>query len=149
MADYCTQGSSLIKIPKSKIPRAKKLLDDFIKKLEHEEPDETLGFSVEWCDSVLEDHGVVIYNESYEYLNLDNVEDFIRTLVEKLYLDDIHLFEWSDFCSKPRPDGFGGGAMAIARGFETIWVNAGLEARRQMEEKTGLNPGDPEITHTF
>jgi hypothetical protein len=56
--------------------------------------------------------------------NVNPVCIFIQTVLEKFQLDDVVGFSWSGTCSKPDPEGFGGGAVVITRN-DSGWINTG------------------------
>lgn len=126
MANYYCQSSSFISIPEEKIPQAKEVL----KRIEHyliDDSDEGYcGFTAEF-----EGGGVWIYGE--ESVNEIHMELLVKALVQDLDLPGVHVCSWAYTCSKPRIDEFGGGAFAVQKDRDTIWIDAATEARRLVE----------------
>ena len=56
------------------------------------------------------------------YGNLDHVADFVQQFLKKFRPKDSWSMEWSNDCSKPRLDGFGGGAFVVTAG-RVYWIN--------------------------
>ncbi len=67
-----------------------------------------------------------------EYGNPDVAERIARELMEQLELDGMFVCSWSYTCSKPRLAEFGGGAFAMMRGCDTVWIDARTEAERKL-----------------
>lgn len=122
MADYFCQGSCFVEVPKDKIERSKEIIERIEKELE-ETDEQYAGFDVE-----VEKTGVWIYHG--EYISPDSAEILIRALVEELDLIGIYTCSWAYSCSKLRIGEFGGGAFAIKKGYETIWIDALYEVER-------------------
>lgn len=121
--NYC-ESSSLIRIPKEQLERAKEIVTRVTAELEADEEWEYAGYLAD-----ADEHGVWIrHNESIE---TDHAEKLVRALVEELELPGVHVVSWSYTCSKPRIDEFGGGAFAVQKGHPTVWVDAASEAERQ------------------
>lgn len=71
---------------------------------------------------------------------IDAVCEFIRHLLRKYELADTVGFEWSNDCSKPRTDAYGGGAAIItARKIKSMntaeWLQKQITRRRQQQPK--------------
>jgi hypothetical protein len=122
MADNYCQSSTLIEIEPGKIEQAKAVVHGVCEKLEGGE-DGYVGFMVD-----VEEKGVWIREE--DSINHEHVESLIRALVEELQLDGIYVCSWAYTCSKQRVDEFGGGAFAVKKGKETVWIDAASEVRR-------------------
>jgi hypothetical protein len=115
MADNYLQFSEFIEVPAAQHPQA----DEIIKreKAEREAEEEYLGVGAE-----IEHRGVWLYAD--EHGDTDHLETLARALVEELEIDEPFTASWSYACSKPRIGEFGGGAMVVRRGYETLWVDA-------------------------
>ena len=122
--NYCL-SSSFIPVEEDKIARAKQIVLRAISKLETSE-DGYVGYEVE-----VEEKGVWIYSD--EYLTPEHAVELVQDLVEELDLPGIHVVSWAYTCSKPRIDEFGGGAFAVQKGKETVWVDAAYAARKEAE----------------
>lgn len=122
--NYCL-SSSFIPVEKDKIERAKQIVLRVSSKLETSE-DGYVGYEAE-----VEEKGVWVYSD--EYLTLEHVVELVQDLVEELDLPGIHVVSWAYTCSKPRIDEFGGGAFAVQKGKETVWVDAAYAARKEAE----------------
>jgi len=71
-----------------------------------------------------------------EYGNVDNVIDFVQLFLKKFRPKEGWGFEWSNGCSKPRLDAFGGGAGFITA-TKVTFMNTGTwlaEAEKAWEE---------------
>jgi hypothetical protein len=121
MADYYTQGSFVVEIPKGAEEKARAIVDRV-----NEEFGEDVGYEHDF-----EEGDLWVYSDTY--FDPDHVAVLLRALVEELELPDTIIVQWANSCSKPRVDAFGGGAFAIKRGYETIWIDAADEAARRME----------------
>ena len=120
--NYC-ESSSFITVPVNKIERAKQIAARIEGELENDPDEGYVGFAVE-----IEKEGVWIHaNES---ITPEHVELLVSALVDELDLPGIHVCSWSYTCSKPRIDEFGGGAFAVQKGRDTVWVDAASEAQR-------------------
>lgn len=121
MADYYTQGSSVIKLPEGAEEKARTIVDRV-----NEEFGEYVGY-----EHAFEEGDLWVYSDTS--FDPDHVAVLVRALVEELKLPDTIIVQWANSCSKPRVGAFGGGAFAIKRGYETIWIDAADEAARRME----------------
>jgi hypothetical protein len=115
MADNYLQFSERIEVPAAQMQQA----DEIIKRVEAkiEAEDEYFGVCVE-----LERGGIWLYAD--EHGDTDHLEALARALVEELEIDEPFTASWSYTCSKPRIGEFGGGAMVVRRGYETLWADA-------------------------
>ena len=73
---------------------------------------------------------------------IDAVCEFIRHLLRKFKLTDVVSFEWSNDCSKPRTDAYGGGAAIItSRKIISMttgeWLHKQITRGRQKDERRG------------
>lgn len=105
MADYFTQFSATLPLPgEATVSRALAIFHEWA--AEHPDGAELLGFAVrpQSCGLALhcEDAG-----------NVEEVVNFVIHLHTALPRTGRWGFAWADTCSKPRLDGFGGGAVAI------------------------------------
>jgi len=72
-------------------------------------------------------------------INIDHLETIARALIEELEIDEPFFASWTYSCSKPRVNEFGGGALAIKRGMDTIWVDAMTCAQETLVEKEQMD----------
>mgnify|MGYP003589551477 CR=1 FL=1 len=86
----------------------------------------------------MESEGVWFHVE--ESGNTDHVEAIARALLEELEMDEPFVCSWAYTCSKPRIDEFGGGAMVVRRGHETIWVDA-MDSARNADKARQVQQG--------
>ncbi len=126
MANSYLQYSVEIKLPQGKTARAKEIIKSEINKPITEESGWE-SFEDEW-----EISGNSLYFWAEENGNTDALEAIVRLLVEALDLRDPVIVSWAYTCSKPRPDEFGGGAFAVAKGKKTIWIDAVTEAWKRL-----------------
>jgi len=117
MANNYLEYSSFLNIPADKIERAREIVAREIAKLED---DDECGY----CGTLAEVESEGVWFHVEESGNTDHVEAIARALVEELELDEPFVCSWAYTCSSPRVDEFGGGALLIRRGYETIWVDA-------------------------
>ena len=130
MADNYTQSSSLIIVPNDKMKLAREIIEKVRK-----ESDDSEDF---YCPDVkIESNGVWLYSE--ENFDPYGAEHLVRSLVEDLDLSGVHVVSWAYTCSKPRIDQFGGGAFAVKKGCDTLWIDAGEEAEKQALLLEGKN----------
>lgn len=96
--------------------------------------------------SVEEDGSEVWITDDAGEASPDAAEAAVRWLLEQPGSPDVVSFEWANTCSKPRTDAFGGGAMVIAKGHATEWINTGTWAsdahRRLAEQVTAAGASD-------
>lgn len=122
--NYC-ESSSYLELTQEQLRKAPEIINRIEKKIEEE--DGWFGLDIN-----LELDGVWFsYDES---INPDHLEAVARDLIEELEVDKPFYASWSYTCSKPRLDEFGGGAMAIIRGKDTIWVDARHEVEKKAEQ---------------
>ena len=126
MANNYLEYSAFLEIPPAKIEQAQAIVAREIAKLE---ADDEWGYCGTRAD--VESRGVWFHAE--ESGNTDHVEAIARALVEELELDEPFVCSWAYTCSSPRIDEFGGGAMVVRRGHETVWVDA-LNAAQEADK---------------
>ena len=117
MANNYLEYSAFLEIPSDKIEQARAIVARKIAKLED---DDEWGYCGTCAD--VEERGVWFHAE--ESGNTDHVEAIAKALLEELEIDNPFCCSWAYTCSKPRIDEFGGGAMVVRRGHETVWVDA-------------------------
>lgn len=130
MADIHCQSSSFILLPNNKTELAREIVKR--EQIESERYDDYCIPEVEIAPD-----GVWIYNQQ-ENFDPYGAEILVRKLVEELDLSGVHVVSWAYTCTKPRIDHFGGSAFAVKKGCDTLWIDAGDEARKQallLEEK--------------
>ena len=121
MADYFTNFSLIITLPDEAVQKyaldlaiegssgfqGAELPDDFPKELENVTED--------WCfetDAETSEGKPALWLHSSNG-GIDAVCSFIQHLLQKFNLNERVTFEWSNDCSKPRVDAYGGGAAII------------------------------------
>ena len=73
---------------------------------------------------IVEEHGTEVWiTDDAGEASPDAAETAVRWLLDQPGSPDVVSFEWANTCSKPRTDAFGGGAMVIAKGHATEWLN--------------------------
>ena len=117
MANNYLEYSAFLEVPAEKIEQARTIVAREIARLE---ADDEWGYCGTGAD--VEGKGVWFYAE--ESGNTDHVEAIARTLVEELEIAEPFCCSWAYTCSRPRIGEFGGGAMVVRRGYETIWIDA-------------------------
>ena len=130
MANNYLEYSSFLNIPAEKIERAREIVAREIEKLED---DDECGY----CGTLAEVENEGVWFHVEESGNTDHVEAIARALVEELELDEPFVCSWAYTCSSPRVDEFGGGAMVVRRGHETIWVDAMNAAQETDKARLG------------
>ena len=126
MANNYLEYSAFLEIPPAKIEQARAIVAREIARLE---ADDEWGYCGTRAD--VEAEGVWFHAE--ESGNTDHVEAIARALVEELEISKPFCCSWAYTCSSPRIDEFGGGAMAVRRGHETVWVDA-LNAAQEADK---------------
>lgn len=125
--NYC-QSSSFISIPDTKLEQARKIVERVQDRLFYDD-EGYMGFT-----ATIEKNGVWIFEDDY-YITPEHIEQLVRALVEELDLPGVHVCSWAYTCSKPRINEFGGGAFAVQKGYDTVWIDAASEAERIMLQK--------------
>ena len=126
MANNYLEYSAFLEIPPAKIEQARAIVAREIAKLE---ADDEWGY----CGTRADVKGKGVWFHAEESGNTDHVEAIARALVEELEIDDPFCCSWAYTCSSPRIDEFGGGAMVVRRGHETVWVDA-LNAAQEADK---------------
>jgi len=89
----------------------------------------------------LEDQALWLHDS--EGCNLDNLALFIQEFIKQFRPKAIFGFEWSNDCSKPRLDAYGGGAVVITN--KSIrWVNTSTwvsKTIKQIEKRRAAKKG--------
>ena len=141
MANYYTNFSFIMNISESEkhwIERFLYLSEKLVNETNYE------PINVEFRDLRPVDVGYEAWFYSYgdEYSSVNALSEFIKRFLVKFDRDDVIIIEWANDCSKPRIDGFGGGAAVISRlGIDyintTVWVQqiSKLVGRRLTEER--------------
>jgi hypothetical protein len=123
MADMHCQSSSFIPVPNDKMELASKIV-----KTEQRESERYDDYCIPEVE--ITPDGVWIYNKEWDF-DPYGAHLLVKKLVEELDLPGIHVVMWSISCSKPRIDHFGGSAFAVRKGYDTVWIDAGDEAKKQ------------------
>jgi len=112
MANYYTNFSFIMNISESEkhwIERFLILSEQLVKEDNYE------PINVEFRDlrpAVIE---AWFYSYGDEYSSVNALSEFMKRFLVKFDRDDVIVIEWANDCSKPRIDGFGGGAAVISR----------------------------------
>lgn len=122
MANNYVESSSFLKLNDEQLKKAKEIIDRCEAELEQDKNEDWSTGGYVGVDSKIESDGVWFSGE--ESVNIDHMEYIAKALVEELNVEDPFFASWSYTCSKPRIDEFGGGAMCIMKGKDTIWVDA-------------------------
>lgn len=138
MADYFTHFSCLLDVGTPE--RAARAIDFFVDlREEDDQADEPQfhGFDLSLQEG--SESGVLWIHDD-ESGDVEAVIAFILRLAEELDLSGLWGFEHSNTCSRPRLDGFGGGAHLIDLGARKVigWMNA------QTWLAQALNAEDPD-----
>ena len=108
MANYFTSFSCLFDVKTAtNVIRANALLAEFEQELEKGEDGASLGFDLQ-PDTASGSGVLCLYSE--ENVEPEHVITFVRRCAEALGLNGRWGFQWALTCSRPRSDGFGGGA---------------------------------------
>jgi hypothetical protein len=132
MANNYMQSSSFVPFA----PRQKSAANAIIEKIKTKilkKFNEPAGF----CATV-EDNGVW-FSDDGGSINPEHLERAVFALVDEMNLEGVFVCSWAYICSKPRVDEFGGGAFAVAKGQETVWIDAVTEAVKQMNAAIAAN----------
>lgn len=121
MANSYTQSSSMIPVSGEQRDAAQRIIDEVAASFDEDE-------GVDYLADI-DDNGVWIRHD--ESFNPEQVATLVEALVDGLDLPGVHIVSWACMCSRPRLDAFGGGAFAVVKGRNTVWVDAADEARRQ------------------
>ena len=126
MANNYLEYSAFLEIPPTKIEQARAIVAREVAKLE---ADNEWGF----CGTAADVEGRGVWFHAEESGNTDHVEAIARALVEELEIDEPFCCSWAYTCSSSRIDEFGGGAMVVRRGHETVWIDA-LSAAQEADK---------------
>lgn len=133
MANNYTFFSTTLRIPDGTSPQAKKIVEDLEDAYDNEsddgESDELGGCTVE-----IDDTNVTVYSEGAG--DIDVAVSIFQALLDGLQLEGPLIFEWAATCSKPRPGEFGGGAVIIRRGKETVAMDTSSWATEYLAKET-------------
>lgn len=130
--NYC-RSSSFIHIKPEQKEQTLEILAKIEAELLEDEDYGYAGFVAQFNDaSDYGDSGLWIYEE--ESIVPEHLERLVKALVEELDLPGITTCSWSYTCSKPRVNEFSGGAFAITKGKDTIWVGDAYQAAKQLME---------------
>ena len=127
MANNYQESSSYLTLPEDKLDAAMEIVEKEMKKIEEDEN----GYGYCGVSAEMIDNGIWFYGE--ETINVDELEQIAREVIEQLEIDEPFYASWSYTCSKPRVDEFGGGAFAIVRGKPTVWIDAMSEVKNRCE----------------
>lgn len=92
---------------------------DLLEEEELEKMSELFGIEKEemfdwgWPPGEVDVETDVAYFYSEEGANVENVSLFISAFLREHGRDDTVIIEWAEYCSKPRPGEFGGGASVV------------------------------------
>lgn len=125
MANNYTLTSSMLPIPAEKMKLAVAVCEDA--ELELTDLDGYCG--IDWR---AEENGIWFYDD--ESATIEHLEYMAGAVIEALEIDEPFYCSWAYTCSKPRIDEFGGGAFAIVRGHDTVWVDARSAVEQQVSE---------------
>ena len=126
MANNYLEYSAFLEIPPAKIEQARAIVARKIARLE---ADDEWGY----CGTRADVEAKGFWFHAEESGNSDHVEAIARALVEELEINKPFCCSWPYTCSSPRIDEFGGGAMVVRRGHETVWVDA-LNAAQEADK---------------
>jgi hypothetical protein len=144
MADYFTQFSCILDVGSAEhAALARIIYGELALKVDQEEGTE-LGFEFE----VDLEHGPgALWIHSDENGEPEHVIKFILNCAERMNLSGVWGFTWGLSCSRPRLDGFGGGAHILDLGRrETLnWIDCGNWVIEQMAVHED-HPGDCQPT---
>lgn len=134
MANSYRASATWVGVPKEKIKLAEQAVESARAKIAEDLASQGLdtesSLEVEVIDTDSES-GVWIGEE--EYFDPDQAEILIREVVELLELEGLFSCSWATYCSKLRAGEFGGGAFALSRGVDTVWIEPEQEARIQLK----------------
>ena len=118
MANNYTESSSKLQLTLEQSKQAQAIIDAARAAYMALDPDESEPTG---CFD-LEDDCVWMYHD--ESIDVEFVAFLAQALLEAFEIDEPFVFSWSYTCSKPRLDEFGGGACAVRRGKDPVWVDA-------------------------
>ena len=112
---------------------ARKVAIDYLVANEGEEKEDFTDNTTDFNGTSVELDGKDLWIYGEEYGNPDLVESVVKALQEHFKIDEPFYLSWAFTCSKMRLDEFGGGAMCVRRGKETLYIDA-LNHVRDMAE---------------
>jgi hypothetical protein len=118
MADYFTNFSLVVKLPNQEAQKAALKIAGLASaarqgdEVTEDLPESLREFIEGWDFETESDHNNGIWLHSH-HGGIDAVCSFIRHLLQKFDPDGCVVLEWSNDCSKPRLDAYGGGAAII------------------------------------
>lgn len=139
MADYFTQFSCIFDVgTPENAQRVPALFDSFCERLDREQS-AFAGFEIV-LDA--EDGATTFWiHDSDGYGDVGQVTEFVVECAKALGLKGLWGFEWANTCSRPRIDGFGGGAQVIdlETGSTDTWISTHdwLGGRLHADEPVG------------
>jgi hypothetical protein len=117
MADYFIQFSCVFSVGTAEnAEKADEIRGELAAELYRHEGT-TLGFEIQ-ADHEAEPGTICIYSD--EYCEPEHVTRFVLLCAEAFKLTGLWGFTWCRSCSKPRPGGFGGGALLFNLGRRRI-----------------------------
>ena len=128
MANYYTQFSFEVSAPSEE---AVTWLAEALATADADNENGGLGF--EWENST----PVVLWIHTDENGDLEQLADIVGEYLQKFDPEKSVVVEWANTCSKPRTDGFSGGAMVVTAHrvhwmHTSEWVNTTLKALKQI-----------------
>jgi hypothetical protein len=133
--NYC-QSSTFIPVPSNLLDAAKEVIDQETTSLlarsdvDEDEYEESLNIDV-YVDGTQGEEGVHILSD--ENFDPEQAECIIKALVESLELTGTFVCSWAYTCGKMDAGAFGGGAFAVKRGKDTVWIDAASKVKEIME----------------
>jgi len=115
--NYC-EFSAMLEIPEDKVAAAMTVAMRVCEELESDEDEGYVGCNVQY-----DKNGIWFSSDAGEG-NADHVERIAKAVLEEMEIDEPFYCSWAFTCSKPRIDEFGGGAMKVQRGKETMYIDA-------------------------
>lgn len=115
MADYNTEASCEFEVSSLEtITYAEELYENGFMS---EGIEEEWGFRAEFKEN---EKTIWISAEGGSF-DVENAVNFIQSVLEKDKSKAVVFFEWANTCTKPRLDGFGGGAVAVSA-YDAEWI---------------------------
>jgi hypothetical protein len=130
MANYYTETSCILEVPKEKMEQADKIILRVITEIEKDADLDEGGYF--GCEVDTIETGFWFYSCN---ANLEHIAEVAKAVIEELELDKPFYCSWANYCSKPRLDSFGGGAFVVAKGMDTFWVDSLLAVQREYEDR--------------
>lgn len=144
MADYFTVFSVEMKL---QTPAEKNWCRKRLEKLSEQEDPDTGSPKIDCLWSFTE-QGDLWFRSEDGHANIDQIAKFVQAFLKKFHPDKWWYLEWSNWCSRMRLDGFGGGAILVtAQKIEGLnsydWVmERAAYHRKKSKLISGLN-GEP------